>query len=118
MKVALERSGARRVADEVYELPGGGALILTDAPPGTSGFSDLARGATRMTIQGGTVRVAGLLDLVRIADASADPDARRRALAYRAVLDVQRTRSDAPAEDGSSDEERIEAWLSQQTPVA
>ncbi len=118
MDVALERLGARRGADDVYELPGGGTLILTDVPPGTSGFSDLARGATQMTIHGGTVRVAGLLDLVRIADASGDPDARRRALAYRVVLDVQRSRRNAPAEDGSSDEERIEAWLSQQTPVA
>lgn len=33
-------------------------------------------------------RVASLLDLLRIADASSDPDARRHALAYGAVLDV------------------------------
>jgi hypothetical protein len=38
------------------------------------------------------VRVAGVLDLLRIADASPDLDARRSALAYRVVLEVQRGR--------------------------
>jgi hypothetical protein len=109
---------AREIAESVYELPSGGRLILTEAPPGTSGFSDLARGAEPVEVDGGTVRVAGLLDLLRIADASSDPDARRHALAYGAVLDVQcAQRQTRPARELSS-EERVEAWLTHQAPVA
>ena len=37
----------------------------------------------------------GSIDLLRIADASPDSDARRRALAYQAVLDVERARQAA-----------------------
>jgi hypothetical protein len=59
-----------------------------------------------------------LRDLLRIADASSAPDARRHALAYRAVLDVQSAQREARAVDDRSDEERIEAWLSRQTPDA
>jgi transcriptional regulator with XRE-family HTH domain len=109
---------AREIAEGVYELPSGGRLIVTEAPPGTSGFSDLARGTEPVEVDGGTVRVAGLLDLLRIADASSDSDARRHALAYGAVLDVQcAQRQTRPARELSS-EERVEAWLTHQAPVA
>lgn len=118
MNTVVTRLKAREIAENVHELPSGGRLINTDAPPGTSGISDLARSAETVEVDGGTVRVAGLRDLLRIADASSGPDARRHALALHAVLDVQyaqhRTR---PARELSS-EERVEAWLSDQTPVA
>jgi transcriptional regulator with XRE-family HTH domain len=81
-----------------------GTVLVTESPPGTAGFGDLARGAKPVEVGDGTVQVAGLLDLLRIADASPDPNARRHALVYQAVLDVQRAGR--------------EAWLSQQTPVA
>jgi transcriptional regulator with XRE-family HTH domain len=95
-----------------------GTVLVTETPPGTAGFGDLARGAEPIEVGGGTVQVAGLLDLLRIADASPDPDARRHALAYQAVLDVQRARAEAGPVESSSDQEKIQAWLSQQTPVA
>jgi transcriptional regulator with XRE-family HTH domain len=95
-----------------------GAVFVTETPPGTAGFGDLARSAKSIEVANGTVQVAGLLDLLRIADASPAPDARRYALAYQAVLDVQRARAEAGPVESSSDQEKIQAWLSQQTPVA
>jgi len=72
----------------------GRRLAITETPAATSGYEDLARGAEAVKVDGGTVQVASLLDLLRIADASPDPDARRHALAYGAVLDVQRARGE------------------------
>jgi transcriptional regulator with XRE-family HTH domain len=91
---------------------------LLDAPTGTRGFADLARSAEPVEVGDGAVQVAGLLDLLRIADASPDPNARRHALAYQAVLDVRRAQLQAPPVESATDEEKIQAWLSQQTPVA
>ncbi len=114
----LERVGATEAAGGAYELPSGGRLLITENPVGTSGYGDLARGAELIEVDGGDVRVAGLLDLLRIADASPDPGTRRDALAYQAVLDVQRAQSELPTADEHTDEERIRAWLSEQIPVA
>lgn len=100
------------------ELPSGGRLTLTEVPGGTAGYGDLARGAESVELDGGEVRVAGLLDLLRIADASPDLEARRHSLAYRAVLEVRRAREDVRVDDRRTDEQRIQAWLSEQTPVA
>lgn len=96
----------------------GECLLVTKVPPGTAGFGDLARGAGMVEINSGAVHVASLLDLLRIADASPYPDAGRHALAYRAVLDVQRAQSNVRVVDDRSDEEKIQAWLSRQTVVA
>jgi transcriptional regulator with XRE-family HTH domain len=94
------------------------ALVLVAVPPGTAGFADLARGAEALAVGGGEVRVAGLLDLLRIADASPDLAARRHARAYQAVLDVRRARREAAPQTDRTDGEKVEDWLSQQTPVA
>src|ERR1700677_1359899 len=121
LSVALDRlgaGGAGRAAGGAYELTRGGRLIVTVLPPGTAGFGDLARDASTIEIGGGGVRVAGLRDLLRIADASPEPSARRHALAYQAVLDVQRARREMRPAEKVSDEERIRAWLGRQTPVA
>jgi transcriptional regulator with XRE-family HTH domain len=116
----LNGLGVRKAFDGAYELPWGmgGRLLVTEVPPGTAGFGDLARDADQVEIGGGAVRVAGLRDLLRIADASPNPDARRHALAYSAVLDVQSAKRETPLIDDRSDEERIQAWLSRQIPVA
>ena len=109
---ALDRPGAERTLAETR------GLLVTEIPPGTAGFRELARSAETIEIDRGSVRVASLLDLLRIADASPRPDAARHALAYRAVLDVQRARRQASVAESRSDEERIQEWLSRQTPVA
>jgi hypothetical protein len=118
MAAVRDRLGAGSAAAGAHELPSGGHLIITAAPKGTTGYGDLARGSESLEVNGGEVHVAGLLDLLRIADASPDRGARRHALAYRAVLDVQRARAQARTVDRRTDEQRIEAWLSEQTPVA
>jgi hypothetical protein len=120
MSTMLDGLEARKAVDGAYELPWGkgGRLFVTEIPPGTAGFGDLARDADQVEIDGGAVRVAGLRDLLRIADASPYPDARRHALAFSAVLDVQSARHEARVANDRSDEEKIQAWLSRQTPVA
>lgn len=107
----------RATGDGTYELPSGGRLSIIENPPGTSGYDDLARNAESVDVGGGAVLVAGLLDLLRIADASPNPAARRRALAYQAVLDVQRAQDQRRQVDDTSDQEKIQAWLSEQIPV-
>jgi transcriptional regulator with XRE-family HTH domain len=126
VEVCVRPQDVRLVLDRLESLqtsdgPEGslaGRLLITKAPPGTAGFRDLAREADTVEIDDRGVRVAALRDLLRIADASPHADARRHALAYQAVLDVQRARLNASAAASLSDEEKIEAWLSQQTPVA
>jgi transcriptional regulator with XRE-family HTH domain len=114
----LERVGASDADAGTYELPSGGRLLITDPPKGTMGYADLSRGSESVEVDGGEVQVAGLLDLLRIADASPEGDARRDALAYRAVLDVEHDQAEARRVDGRTGEERIQAWLSDQIPVA
>jgi len=109
--------GVRASGSGAYELPVGGRLSIVQIPPGTSGYADLARGAESVDVEGKTVRVAGLLDLLRIADASTDPGARRHALAYQAVLDVQRAQERPKPVDDRSESQKIEAWLSEQVPA-
>ena len=106
-----------RSSEHGYELDGGGRVVVVERPSGTAGFGDLARGATDVQIGVRALRVAGLLDLLRIADASARPEARRYALACRAVLDVQRARAAARGRPTGSDEERLAKWLDRQTPM-
>jgi transcriptional regulator with XRE-family HTH domain len=104
-------------ADGEYVLPSGHSVSVVGQPPGTHGWTDLSRGADAVTIAGGTVRVAGVVDLLRIAEASAVGERTREVLAYHALLDVRRAQRARPATP-STDEERLRRWLSQQTPVA
>lgn len=102
--------------DGRYVLPIGHAVSVTVQPPGTQGLADRSRGADAHTVSGGTVRVAGVLDLLRIVEASAPGERTREVIAYQALLDVKRAQQTQPSR--ASDEERLQRWLSQQTPVA
>jgi len=117
-EVAVEQLSATRVDSNTYELPAGGRIAIDHEPAGTSGYGDLARGAEFVSIEDGAVQVAGLLDLLRIADATPGPGGRRHTLAYRALLDVERAQSKPRPDDERPDVERIESWLGEQTPVA
>lgn len=79
------------------ELSGGVRLRGVAEPAGTAGLNDLWRGSERVATRAGEIRVASLVDLLRIADASTAPGARRNALAYQAVLDVQAAQAKAQA---------------------
>ncbi len=100
---AARRLGAE-LADEGTDgrrrwvLPAGGELHATLLPPGTRGYRDLARDAQTMQIAPGmSVRVASLIDLIRIAEASPDPDARAFVPALWATLEMRRRQpQDAP----------------------
>jgi transcriptional regulator with XRE-family HTH domain len=102
--------------DGRYVLSTGQAVSVVTQPTGTHGQADLARGADVITVEGGSLKVAGVLDLLRIAEASADGERTRELLAYQALLDVKRTRQ-ARSATATTDGERIQRWLSQQTPV-
>lgn len=76
---------------ERWTLPTGGELHATLLPPGTRGYRDLARDAEIMQIAPSTsVRVASLLDLIRIAEASPDASARASVPALWATLEMRR----------------------------
>jgi len=114
----LEKLHARKGSEGGYELPCGARLVVNAAPAGTAGYDDLARGAKKVDLDGAAVPVAGLLDLLRIADSSPDPDSRRHALAYRAVLDVLRAQHRGRFAERPRDEDEIRQWLAKQTQVA
>lgn len=90
------RLGAKPIAEgasqtQRWALPAGGELHATLLPPGTRGYRDLVRDAEIMQIAPGTsVRVASLLDLIRIAEASLDTGARTSVPALWATLEMRR----------------------------
>lgn len=106
-----------RVARDEYELRGGVRLRVVAKPAGTAGLLDLWRGSERVQTPAGEIRVASLVDLLRIADASTHRSARLEALAYQAVLDVRDAKRRVPARDDGTASEQIDAWLRHQTPV-
>ena len=64
----------------------GTELVLTPAPAGTQGYDDLRRDATRVELDEDlTIPIASLVDLVRIAEASAD---QARVPALRRTLEL------------------------------
>ena len=72
----------------------GTELVLTPAPAGTQGYDDLRRDATHVELDEDlTIPVASLVDLIRIADASAD---QARAPALRRTLELASRRSRRP----------------------
>jgi len=93
-------------------------VVIDEAPAGTAGEVELARHRVAFETPAGALDAAGLIDLLRIADASDARTARRESLALQAVLDVQREREAAGAPDERAAGDRIAEWLSQQTPVA
>ena len=74
-----------------WVLGTGTELHATLVPPGTRGYSDLVRDAQSVQIAlGVSVRVCSLIDLIRIAEASPDPDARMFVSALWATLERRR----------------------------
>jgi transcriptional regulator with XRE-family HTH domain len=65
-----------------------GSLQLDPSPPGTAGYRDLVRDARQVAVDGGTVRLASLADVVRIAAATEPIDDERVALLRRALADT------------------------------
>lgn len=83
--------GSRR-----WVLPSGAQLQATLVPGGTRGYGDLARDAQQMEIAPGvSVRVASLIDLIRIAESSG-AEARTFLPALWATLDMRQSRPEDP----------------------
>jgi transcriptional regulator with XRE-family HTH domain len=118
MRYRLRQMGARQTRSGRHILSSGVSVVIDEAPAGTGGEADLARNRVAFETPAGALDTAGLIDLLRIADASDARTARRDSLALQAVLDVQREREAAGTSDERAAGDRIAEWLSQQTPVA
>lgn len=102
---------------DLYAMASGQRISVVQRPPGTTGPRDLVRGAEAIDLPSGSVRVAGVLDLLLIADAADGGRRNRETLALQAVLEVERARF-AAAPVISSNEERLQAWLDRQPAAA
>ncbi len=93
-------------------------VCLLDAPAGTRGFADLARAAEEVSVDGATVEVAALVDLMRIALTDRGPYSQRFALALDATLQLT-ARAPTSTKDESQSTQgaraRADAWLATQT---
>ena len=114
----LRQIGARKTRGGRHIASGGVSVVIDEDPAGTGGEADLARNRVAFETPAGALDVAGLIDLLRIADASAARTARRDSLTLQAVLDVQREQQAAGAPDDRAAGDRVAEWLSEQTPVA
>jgi transcriptional regulator with XRE-family HTH domain len=114
----LRQMGARQTRSGRHIVSGGASVVIVEAPAGTGGEADLARNRVAFDTPAGALEAAGLIDLLRIADASDARTARRDSLALQAVLDVQREREAVGSSDERAAGDRIAEWVSQQTPVA
>lgn len=92
----------------------GDAVRLVLELPGSSGWRDLNAGAEDVVVEEGvTVRVVGVLDLLRVALSDReDPAAGRKALALDGALRARRAAS--PVVDEVGPAERVERWLQAQ----
>jgi transcriptional regulator with XRE-family HTH domain len=104
-------------SEDLYAMTSGPRISVVQQPPGTTGPRDLVRGAEAIDLPTGRVRVAGVLDLLRIADAADGGRRSQATLALQAVLEVERARAAAPPVT-TSNEERLQAWLDQQPAAA
>jgi transcriptional regulator with XRE-family HTH domain len=118
MGYRLRQMGARQTRSGRHIVSGGVSVLIDEAPAGTAGEVDLARNGVAFDTPAGALEAAGLIDLLRIADASEARTARRDSLALQAVLDVQREREAAGTSDERAPGDRIAEWLSRQTPIA
>jgi hypothetical protein len=107
----LLAKGLTRIGDD-FATAAGQRISVIRQPPGTTGPRDLVRGAETIQLATGSVQIAGVLDLLRIADATDGGRRSRETLALQAVLEVERARA-ASARVTASNEERLQAWLDQ-----
>lgn len=109
-----------RGADLLAATPHRGRIHLLDRLPGAWGYADLARGAVAMEVDGVEVRVAALVDLLRVALSETGGFSGEFALALDATLQLSerlRRPDHPPVRELSPQEAREEAgrWLSAQT---
>ena len=92
-RLGAERTDDGQDGQRRWLLPNGGELRMTPVVVGTGGYRDLARDAEGIRLASNvTVKVASLIDLIRIAEASPDPNARVHVPALWATLEERRRR--------------------------
>lgn len=118
LESGLDQLGAKRAGPNEWGLRDEGRVSLTTQPPGTAGFRDIHRDAADLELATGiSVRVASLIDLLRIAEAGRATGTGIFVPALWATLEVTRRRTDvepvAP-EDSYDAAELLDAWLDRQ----
>jgi len=99
-------------------------IRLVEALPGTWGYADLARNCVRMDVDGVGVKVAALVDLLRVAHSENGRYSRRFARGFDETLRLtERLRhrpADATRRKLSEQEarEEVDRWLARQTPLS
>jgi transcriptional regulator with XRE-family HTH domain len=98
VEIALGSLGAVRSTPDELLWQSRSSDVLTDlSPSGTDGYADLRRDATLVEAAAGVhVLVASLLDLVRIAEASTEPEQHAPVIALRATLEIAETDAAPP----------------------
>jgi transcriptional regulator with XRE-family HTH domain len=104
-------------SEGLYAMASGQQISVVQQPPGTTGMRDLARSAKTIDLSSGSIRLAGVLDLLRISDAADGGRRSRETLALQAVVEVERARA-AAAPVTATNQERLQAWLDQQPAAA
>src|SRR5271166_4944651 len=95
-RLGAEPAGEGEDGAQRWLFASGAELHVSAAPPGTRGYRDLDRDARSMLIAPEvSVRVASLIDLIRVADASTGPDGRVFVPALWATLETEQRRAEA-----------------------
>ncbi len=120
LDLIVHRDDWRRAAEVVAATPHAERIRLLDSLPGAWGYADLARNAVQVDVDGVTVKVAALVDLLRIAHSERGGFSGEFALALDATLQLtERLRGSRdtpihkPTEQGAR--EAADAWLARQT---
>lgn len=87
---AVARCGWASVAERRWRLHPAACLVAHEHPPRTSGYRDLSRGAELLQISRAPVRVASLIDLIRIAEGDAHSSLRPYVSALWSTLEIGR----------------------------
>lgn len=119
--VLVHPDDLRHAKDMVAGLPGREHVRLLDTLPGTAGYPDLARNAVWTDVDGVEVRVAALVDLLRVAHSDDGRYSRRFARAFDETLRLTERLHEPRKPSGERQpserqaREEVERWLERQT---
>lgn len=103
LEQAAAGRGYARVADGEWQVAPAARLSALERLPRTRGYRDLARGADVMDLAGAAVRVASLIDLIRIAEGDGFSSMRALIPALWRTLEMTRRRQDEQAHANAAD---------------
>ncbi len=121
LEVLVRAEDRERAQEVVAATPSPGRIRVLTEMPGAWGYSDLARNCVSLEVNGVSVQVAALVDLLRVAHSENGRYSRRFAHAFDETLRLterMRQRPDLAAKRKLSEQEardEVEKWLAKQT---